>query len=711
MDGKKPRGTCMSISNIIKVDMAELETDRYSYTVAVKEACTGQIKVCISYQNNTDAQYRLNVQSQWYDIAGEAIIEKSLLNDKTDLYIYLLNEDTDENSAIVKVYFEPLSISRLTISQEGFLTVFPDQGDARQNSSAILFQYADDAGIQITYPLALPCTAVRLSEFNVWKDTPIFGFRMRYYMKNQNAEVFGSLSEEVTLYLAPPVITSATMEKEKLFVTGRFTEGVKVNAVIFYQGVPSFSGTLSADGSLDVSSVRFEADGFYTLVASYQGRYCSSYSSVPIPLVPGTPKVTGCTYCADSAVIQTERDSLYQISYGNVCEEKVGRTFTVPKTTESVTIRMACFSAAGISTGTPVVYKLTSPGFYPLKTENRIFYAWQERPDSICTASDLPVVLRGMFPQAETYSGSYFATCQEQDALILLIKKEIFAVDPPQYAVRDDYRKLLLHYHQENAIVSGLRQALREHLPMQKEDFMFFQYGFASDDGYTDICDGMQLLTEYTLYQNIPDENMHLSGTEQTFADLSGFAGTGMASYQVVSRDGNLRIDPFAHSMNFIVEPPVPMNAGMKLCGGAGMADLLYTGFSRPYMRLVYPAVFTSRNSTGNLEYYKNVCLLTADNLKLLEEATVNLRRGSLSLPGVSYHYFRGRSVIVPRICVLINEKPEWFSLGTTLEDIKKNLGLHSEMPVLKRRHKGSLFPVYYVNDQLPLLQGDCITL
>ena len=127
------------------------------------------------------------------------------------------------------------------------------------------------------------------------------------------------------------------------------------------------------------------------------------------------------------------------------------------------------------------------------------------------------------------------------------------------------------------------------------------------------------------------------------------------------------------------------------------------------FRSLVYPAVFARRNSVGNLDYSRNICLITADSLKLLEDATVNLRRGALSLSDVSYHYFRGRSVIVPRIGILINGKLEWVSLGTTLGDVKKSLGMSTETPVLKRRRQGGIYPVYGADDQIPLFQGDCV--
>ncbi len=699
----------MSVSDIINVDMSDDGDGNYSYTVTVKEACSGTVKVCLSPQNTGDAKKRLNVQSQWYGTAGSATVEKSLLANQTDLYIYLLDEDTGVNSTIVKVYYEPFTFMRLVISQEGFLTIFPDRGrSAWQISSEIICEYEDREGIQNTYRIALPCTALRLSEFDVWKDTPKLTFQMRYYMKNQKAEVFGALSEKVTLYLAPPVVTGAAFEGDTLSVTGTFTEGAQVNARIMSRETPVFTGTLSKEGTLDVSSVRLEESGSYTLVLSHKGSCCDSYDSVPVPVITGLPEVTGCEYAQDHAVVRMERDGIYQVSYGSVCGEITGKSFTVPKEEKAVKVCMAGFCCGAVSTGPSVEYTLRSPGFYPVKAENRVFYAWQEKPDSLKADSDITAEITGAVSKAEGYAGAYFTTRKGSDSLTLTIKKEIYAAAAPG-AVRDDYKALLLHYQQENDTISRLKQALREYLPMQKEDFLFYQYGFASGDGYTDITEGMQLLTEYTLYQNIPDADNKVSGTESAFADLSGFAGTGVVFYQVVGRDGKLKVEPFAGSMDFLVEPPTPMTGDNKLCGGAGVADLLYTGFARSYMRLVYPAVFARRNSVGNLDYSRNICLITADSLKLLEDATVNLRRGALSLSDVSYHYFRGRSVIVPRIGILINGKLEWVSLGTTLGDVKKSLGMSTETPVLKRRRQGGIYPVYGADDQIPLFQGDCV--
>ena len=107
----------MSVSDIINVDMSDDGDGNYSYTVTVKEACSGTVKVCLSPQNTGDAKKRLNVQSQWYGTAGSATVEKSLLANQTDLYLYLLDEDTGVNSTIVKVYYEPFTFMRMVISQ------------------------------------------------------------------------------------------------------------------------------------------------------------------------------------------------------------------------------------------------------------------------------------------------------------------------------------------------------------------------------------------------------------------------------------------------------------------------------------------------------------------------------------------------------------------------------------------------------------------
>ena len=126
-------------------------------------------------------------------------------------------------------------------------------------------------------------------------------------------------------------------------------------------------------------------------------------------------------------------------------------------------------------------------------------------------------------------------------------------------------------------------------------------------------------------------------------------------------------------------------------------------------MRLVYPTQFTDRNSTGNLCYDRNICLLSCNNWESLLKATENMRKGGLGVDGCAYHYFRGRAVVIPQICISVSGNVLWVSLGTRLMDVQKSVGLKECS--LFRMVKGEKTPVKYLDVKMPLVAGDCIEL
>ena len=170
-----------------------------------------------------------------------------------------------------------------------------------------------------------------------------------------------------------------------------------------------------------------------------------------------------------------------------------------------------------------------------------------------------------------------------------------------------------------------------------------------------------------------------------------------------------MTVDPFVGSMNFDVPAPATMVGDNKLQGGAGISDLLFKNFSNPLVRLVYPVTFSERTGTGNLVYADNICLITASQTKYLLDATANMRRRKTYVVNACYHYFRGRSVIIPQIRIEVNGNKEWVSLGTRLGDILTQYD--AEKALLYRRKNRKLYPVISPVDEMILLIGDKIEL
>lgn len=623
----------MSVSDIISVEMSS--ADKFSYAVVTEAICSGKIKVYLSAKNTAEAGSRIDSVSEWSGCTGQVSVEKSKLSDITDLYIYVLDEETNVNSTIVKVYYEQFKMIRIILNDDGRMTIFPDRGkNAYQNSSKIICRYDNSAGIENIETILLPESSIEIARFSCWKDTERLTLQMQYYMKNQKADIYGAPSQDIVIYPAPPTVSKVEKDGDKLKFTGNFISGVTVNAKVLKNGAKVLEGKLDENKSITISELSMNNQDNWTVILNYIGPYCSSYEGQPVSVSIPSSKV----------------------------------------------------------------------GIYSVKSGDRVYYALMDKPDEINLGNDIVADIPGISIKAEPYGGTFFSVENGAGKITLTMKKEIFT-ESQREKIYDDYKMMILHFDGEEDVTHQLEDTVRNRLPMATEDFLFYKYGFSGMNGYTDIYEGMQLFTEYSLYQNIPDAD----GQQSSYADLSGFTGTGTASYQVVERNNVLTVEPFAESMNFVVEPPGAILGDKKLCPGAGAADLLYTGFARKYMRLVYPAVFTKRNSIGNLDYSRNICLITSDSRKALDTATVNLRREALSVAEVNYHYFRGRSVVVPKISIFINGTAQWVSMGTTLNDIKQSLGILKGDIIVKRQTVKGMVQIHLVDEQISLFAGDSI--
>ena len=335
---------------------------------------------------------------------------------------------------------------------------------------------------------------------------------------------------------------------------------------------------------------------------------------------------------------------------------------------------------------------------YAKNIENNLFYICCEDIETFDFTKDIEITLSTSLPEGVTYEGSCFLLQNVEGKSIFTIRKEIYSTDATM--AKEDYQLLVKKIDEQKELIGEVKQMVLKYMPMRQEDMLFYSYGYEPDSGCMDIQEGMRLQTEYTLYQNVPN-------TKQSTADLSGYAGTGTACYQVVARNGKLQIDSFASTMHMQVDPPKEMASDNRLCGGAGVADLLYQGFSAEYMKLVYPVKFTERNSTGDLRYDRNICLLSAASKQKLTDAADNMRKNALSVDGVAYHYFRGRSVVIPQILVSIGGSLMWVSVGTTLGDVWKMLG--KEKGNLYRLVAGEKAIVINAIGTLPLIAGDYV--
>lgn len=692
----------MSLSDITSIQIRE-EGNKYLYEVDTEEACIGKIKILLTRSRNIKNADIIECVSDWNISNGTAAVDKEKLKDISDLYVCLRDEDTKVTGTAVKVYYEALSLKKWYITENRELVLLPERGkSAYEFSQKLILSYKNKSEIWQEYMLNLPDSRIGLEMLDLWENSPSFTFCLGYYMEDEGAKIWGACCQPVTIYIAPPRITGTVFSGGKVTVSGDFAKDVSF-IVQIYNGRQSLGEVELIGKKADISKLQPDEGQELLLQPYYRTQLGESLRGDKAEVLLKEPRIESCRLEDKNWIITMNEPGTYDISYGENKIRVKGSTLQVPEETKEISVSCIKGNAGGPS----VCYTPQERAVYPFPAENGVVYLACDRSDGCSLNKDIVINLGVKYCEAAKYDGTYFVLKQadaenqeaaEEAGIDFIIKKEIFS--GYREKVHADYQKLLQKAAADKAIFSKIKSAVREKLPMGAEEQLFYYYDYCPESGWVGICEGMNLMTEYTLYQNIPDK-------VQKSRDLSGYVGTGTAGYQVVRRDKKLKIEPFASEMNFVVPPPASMESNNKLCGGAGIADLVYTGFSAEYMRLVYPAEFTDRNSTGNLCYDRNICLISSSEWDTLSEATENMRKGGLGINGVSYHYFRGRTVVVPQICISVNGNTLWVSLGTRLSDISENFG--GKKGRLYRMIKGERIPVKYRDGQIPLLAGDCI--
>ena len=730
----------MSLSEINLVQITE-EGDSFIYEVNTKEVCLGKIALVLSTLRSTSSASVIEGKSEWNNSSGTITVQKEKLKEVKDLYVYLKDQNSQITGTPVKVYYEPLSLKGWYITKNLELAFMPDRGkSAFEFSKRLVIFYQDEGGFDQYCMLDLPNVRVSLEQLDLWEDSSDFTFRLGYYMEDEEAGIYSAYCPPVSAYIKPPQIQKTAVSGSKVTLSGSFEDKVPLWVQI-YSGGQLLKEAAAEKGELDLSGLYVDEEEGLSLTPYYKTELGRSLYGGKAEVILRSPVMESCSIGGGKAAIRLERSGTYAVSYtlsdeirppeghafrdalgytlsdevhascdscsleaGGACPEMygkenqviTGRQFQLPQAAAEFQIGYLSGNAAG-----PMVnYAVKERAVYAFVQGEESFYLACDRPDGCGLNADIAVEPGVKLAEGCAYTGTYFQLADAGEKAVLTMKKEIFTAETE--AVHGDYIKLMKQIAAHRDIFLAVRSAVLEKLPMRAGEMLFYYYDHCPESGYVGIYEGMNLMTEYTVYQNIPD-------ARQSNGDLNGFVGTGTAGYQVVERDGRLKIEPFAGEMNFAVAPPRDMGSDNKLCGGAGIADLLYQGFSAAYMRLVYPAQFTDRSSTGNLCYDRNICLLSSGSWDRLSEATEHMRTGGLGVEGCAYHYFRGRAVVVPQICVNVCGNVLRVSLGTRLADVQKSMGLKECR--LYRMVNGEKLPVKYQNTQIPLVAGDCLEL
>jgi hypothetical protein len=240
-----------------------------------------------------------------------------------------------------------------------------------------------------------------------------------------------------------------------------------------------------------------------------------------------------------------------------------------------------------------------------------------------------------------------------------------FTDAPIRTALQQSFLAFLIRLEATGLVPGGLatvRLALAQRLPLTFTETLFYRYGFDGAAGYADLSPGMRLRADFQGYQLADPTG---GGSNQY---LNGYTGSESVMFDLVGLPdaqgfATVVLDAFLGRITTTVVAP---NQG----GGGGMIDL-QTGFRRRFLRALYPTTMESADQRGFVGTQKNVALVAADSLAVIEAATRSYREnnGSTGGHGVST-YLRGRTVLVPQVQIYLRGTPTYVSLGTTLRHL-----------------------------------------
>lgn len=561
--------------------------------------------------------------------------------------------------------------------------------------------------------------SARLELYNLQNTSSITAkLSYSYTDKTANAPVFGP-SATHTLLIAPPNITSIACTAQSGSTAANFTATAEGSSPPAKLQTKLYSGTCTvSEKELAKSGSSYTWTGLPKLDPSgnYSVSFCSkcdlgfSKPTKKFPLLSALPVPEHCEYINSGATIHMAQEAAYEVKIGTAAAiVHVGKTITLSSVPADPVIRMTRDGSFGPS----LTYALSNPAYYSLKKDNLTFYKYGTKPLSACGEIKLTLI-----EELPAYSGKYFKTSGKT----LTITADTFASASTFSSIHKDYAALLAKCT-GSVQIKAIRAALLSNMPMRTEDMLFYHYHYSPESGYIDLWSGMGLLVENTNYQYIPDDirDNKLAKTSEKQTpynyELNGYTGAGTEMISVIERGGKLRFDSFVSGMTdsgwLIVPPPSEIKDNNNLCGGAGIFDLQFSAMSKPFVRLAYPQMVVGRDDAGSLKYYENVCLMSADTTALLDSAVKLMQRANddttaqAFVQSVGITSFRGRSAIIPKIRIYVNDTSVWVSVGTLLGDLMQE---HDASALsLWRQSSAGLCLVQDAGSDMPLLSGDSI--
>jgi hypothetical protein len=293
------------------------------------------------------------------------------------------------------------------------------------------------------------------------------------------------------------------------------------------------------------------------------------------------------------------------------------------------------------------------------------------------------------------------------------------------------------------SLVPGATQLIlrrvAEVLPAALYESLYFYYGFnsglmpAGTEGacpWVDVQPGMRLLVQPEPTQYVAPGAVPANGP--TMGAPSPLDLVGVTS----PADGFRRVafDPFLASMAAPTVPPTPLSDTAPQIVAGGLVDLQSAGTARRYYRVLYPKALPDANRTGDGKLTDSVTLVGADLRPAIDAAALAFQQGQTVPNGTGapfvYWVLRGRTTLVPQIQIVVNGRPTWVTLGTTVRSLVEAYAVSnpyswyasgtSNAPITVARGGPTQVVLFNVDQtpvsdprvfDLPLVQGDSVTM
>lgn len=241
---------------------------------------------------------------------------------------------------------------------------------------------------------------------------------------------------------------------------------------------------------------------------------------------------------------------------------------------------------------------------------------------------------------------------------------------PLRSSLLADLKTLLLGLETAGAAAFGLdlvQRVIARGAPLTFQETLYVEYGLTGPNpqqayGSFDLRPGMLLRVLSPGYLDLdPDASGAL---------LNGFAASGSLDYEIgVDRSNGWRprLDAFFAQLVALgaiaVKPPPSSSGGTAQGGMADAADLYYPQLSLPYLRVLLPTTLLSATSGGSTKVSDQIIVVGAPSYSQLVAITSPPAKSTI------YGYFRGRSVLQPRLRYRFNGSACSAPIGSTIAD------------------------------------------